>query len=125
VFHYMGVDALSVHPTLPIKEVTGTPCRRIIHRSYMISGLISILRKMISAPSEWKFNLPRLTLFAGRGHEELTSGQSLRLSNALTMELATELTAEILGLGECLLILAADGKDHSLTALKLVGRRDA
>jgi len=41
------------------------------------------------------------------------------------MELATELTADILGLGESPLILATDGKDHPLTALNLVWRRDA
>src|SRR5271166_541531 len=46
-------------------------------------------------------------------------------SDALAMELATELTADILGLGECPLILATDGKDHPLTALDLVWRRDA
>ena len=50
---------------------------------------------------------------------------SLGLSNPLAMELAAELPADILGLDECPLILATDGKDHPLTALNLVWRRDA
>jgi hypothetical protein len=41
------------------------------------------------------------------------------------MELATKLTADILGLGECPIILATDGEDHPLTTLNLVWRRDA
>jgi hypothetical protein len=58
------------------------------------------------------------------GHERLAAGP-LRLSNPLAMKLAPELAADILGLGECFLVLATDGENHPLTALDLIGRRDA
>jgi len=67
---------------------------------------------------------PGTPFVAGRGPRTTGRGP-LRLSDSLAMELATELTADILGLGECPIILATDGEDHPLTALNLVWRRDA
>jgi hypothetical protein len=45
-------------------------------------------------------------------------------SRPLPMNPGTEVSAEILDLGERFVVGAADGKDHALASLKLVGRCD-